>query len=965
MVKHQHIRYFFLATLLVAFAVTPALPAVAAPAYNTQTFLSSIDAGEGEVATQAYLDEPMGMDFAGTKAIYYADSANNVIEKINRKTLKVETVAGTRQHGYIDSATGLSRFAYPEDVAVKGKNGKQVFVADTGNNVIRKIENGSVSTFLTGLKSPKGVMLHGDTLFVSDTGNGRILAVNRNGGTPTVFAQGLNQPTKLLYWAKARSIIFVNSGESTVRAVNVDDGHISAPLIADLEDIGGIYRKGRSLYIAASTSIGVFNDIWKVRLAKPDPSRDAEAISQTHLSHFRETEQLNWPSDIEVSEDTLDWEEYYTWDTNLLYADNEDESDDSEDTTEMTSASAAFSAAASSTKKATAKKKKAKYLKFRKKGKKKWRKTWYFRIKPKKQWQTQQFIIKQEHQGDQPFFKVRLQYDNKNLSKKNREEKRGDNQSDWKKSPKITAETGDAPTNLDTPKRNPRSVTAAWDEVDGATKYHMQLFKKKSGKRLLSKKKIKKTSTKISKLYLKANQAYYFRVRAFDGTTWGDWSSEHHFRTPPGNIQQIKKIVPLRGTRIEKLKSGDYRVTLRFSLPANKKDYPRKNLRAQVKLASKKSNHASTVKVNRIYVLYKGGSSILAWRMNGTRPAHYAGKHRFQDDYGDKNDALIGRPKTVAMTDDGSTMYISQNNKITKYSFTKKKLTPLAGHLMDSYREGTGDEVRFSDVVDMVLSPDENWLYLVDRNNHRIRKLNTTTGTTEYITGAGVTNYAFESTESNGYQEGGPCEGETDSGVAGCAYFNRPTGIAIAPDGNTLYVSEGSNHRVRGVDVSSGQTWLIAGSGSAGYANGSGGAASFNGPYTLDVSADESSLYVADKYNHAIRKINLSNNAVTTLFGSGTIGYRDGSFSAAALAIPEYIREDNGVVYWTEAGTHTIRAASISGRYTWTLSGNTNKGYSNGAGSSAEWNNPKGFDFRGGKMYVADYSNDVIRTIAF
>lgn len=308
-------------------------------------------------------------------------------------------------------------------------------------------------------------------------------------------------------------------------------------------------------------------------------------------------------------------------------------------------------------------------------------------------------------------------------------------------------------------------------------------------------------------------------------------------------------------------------------------------------------------------------------------------------------------------------MYIAENNKLAVYDMYQKTLTELAGHVMDSYTEGSGAEARFSDITSIAISPDDAWLYLVDRNNHRIRKVNTGSGKTQYITGAGGTNFSFGSEESNGYQEGEPCPGETERGVEGCAYFNRPTGLAVSPDGKSLYVAEGSNNRIRKVDIATGETSLVAGNGIASFVDGVGSAATFNGPYSADITSDGKTLYVADKYNHAIRKIDLATQRVTTVVGKGVIGLKDGAFSGAYLAIPEYVQEENGVLYWTEAGTHTVRVGFLSSQQVVTLSGNASRGYTDGAGKDAEWNNPKGFDFRAGKIYVADSTNDVIRTI--
>lgn len=908
-----------------ALAIALLVPAVVeAGSFNTQTFLSNNDAA-------GYIDEPRGFDLSGNKNIYLTDTINNKIEIIGSDG-SINHVAGTGEYGLYNGPTHSAQFANPEDIAVFG-NGEQIFVADTGNNVIRKIENGQVTTFVGGLKSPKGVEIVGDTLFISDTGNNRILGVYRGGGTPTSFAQNIDQPTKLVYWPDARSIIFVNYGSDEVKAVNVNTGKVSNALIGDLEDVGGIWLEDRNLFVAASYSIGVYNQLWKVRLNEPNPNGAVKASSIKKLHEYRESEHMNWPSDVLVREDTVTWEEYYSWEPSPEYN-------------------------LASTK-TTAKKTGPTCLKILKQGAETWKKNWYVPVHKKKLWQTEKFILKYHYQGDKPFFRVKFQYSNKhvNIKKRNKQSQRyqSPNKNGAKISSTAVTSTTDAPTNLRTKNVKAKQVTLAWDGVNNDTTYETQVWR--GSKRLKTRTEIKKSKVTI-KDELRSNKGYKFRVRSCANGVCGDWSDFQQFRTAPSKALEIKPILPKQGVRIQQLDSGNYLVTLRYR-PREKE----KNLRAKIQLCSNTLDHADSVTANRVYMLYKGGSAILVWRANGKNGQHSAGDHRFQDQYGDNNTALLGRPKDLVFNNDNTELYIAQNNKLAVYNLSTQRLRELSGHVMDAYTEGTGSETRFSDITSIALSPDGEWLYVIDRNNHRIRKVNTKTGASKYITGAGGTNFSFESEESNGYQEGGPCNNEFDTGVAGCAYFNRPTGLTVSPDGNTLYIAEGSNNRVRAVNVQTGQTRLIAGNGEAGFVNGSGTNAKFNGPHTIDVTADGKTLYVADKNNHAIRKIDLNNNNVTTVVGTGALGYRDGSFSSAVLAIPEYIEEDNGVIYWTEAGTHTIRAAVLSSQTVLTVSGNGSVGFINGAGSNAEWHNPKGIGIHAGKLYVADTVNDVIRTI--
>lgn len=118
-------------------------------------------------------------------------------------------------------------------------------------------------------------------------------------------------------------------------------------------------------------------------------------------------------------------------------------------------------------------------------------------------------------------------------------------------------------------------------------------------------------------------------------------------------------------------------------------------------------------------------------------------------------------------------------------------------------------------------------------------------------------------------------------GIGTSALFHRPTGLALSSDGALLYVSDFSNHKIKMVDVGSRVVSLLAGSGSAGSADGSASVASFNQPYALAFSADGSVLYCADYAGHRLRSIVVASGAVGTLAGSGTFGSTDGAATTA------------------------------------------------------------------------------------
>lgn len=145
------------------------------------------------------------------------------------------------------------------------------------------------------------------------------------------------------------------------------------------------------------------------------------------------------------------------------------------------------------------------------------------------------------------------------------------------------------------------------------------------------------------------------------------------------------------------------------------------------------------------------------------------------------------------------------------------------------------------------------------------------------------------------------------------ARFNTPSGLAIDRLGN-LYVADTGNHAIRKI-TPDGMVTTLAGSGVAGTADGIGKAAQFNGPVGLAVAAD-GTVYVADTYNDAIRKI-APDGAVTTLAGSGAPGDADGPGLTAAFDTPCALLIDaDGALLVADTRNDAIRRIGKDGAVT-------------------------------------------------
>lgn len=206
--------------------------------------------------------------------------------------------------------------------------------------------------------------------------------------------------------------------------------------------------------------------------------------------------------------------------------------------------------------------------------------------------------------------------------------------------------------------------------------------------------------------------------------------------------------------------------------------------------------------------------------------------------------------------------------------------------------------------------------------------------------------------------------GGSDNGTGTQARFLYPRGLTI-DTGGTLYVADTFNHTIRKISPAGVVTTLAGRAGNAGAVDGKGPAASFN--YPVAVSIDPAgNLYVADRSNHLVRKVT-PDGTVSTLAGTvGVSGAADGLGAAARFDNPAGIATDtNGTVYVSDSYNHAIRRISPDGLVS-TLAGLPGVGGSNdGTGRNARFLYPNGLaSDRYNNVYVAEGSNSTIRRIS-
>ena len=149
---------------------------------------------------------------------------------------------------------------------------------------------------------------------------------------------------------------------------------------------------------------------------------------------------------------------------------------------------------------------------------------------------------------------------------------------------------------------------------------------------------------------------------------------------------------------------------------------------------------------------------------------------------------------------------------------------------------------------------------------------------------------------------------ETDGRLGTIASnLNDPVGLAV--QGNRLFVSSGAANTIRSVDIATGASTVIAGSGIAGYFGDNGPAvqAMFNFPASLALGGDN--LYVSDQNNHRVRMVNLKSGVVSTFAGTGATKYTGNGRSAGETALfgPSGLAVSRfGFLYIADSGHHII-----------------------------------------------------------
>lgn len=263
---------------------------------------------------------------------------------------------------------------------------------------------------------------------------------------------------------------------------------------------------------------------------------------------------------------------------------------------------------------------------------------------------------------------------------------------------------------------------------------------------------------------------------------------------------------------------------------------------------------------------------------------------------------------------DGTNLFVADrgNNLIRQVVISSGVTTTLAGNGVTASVDGVGTSASID--TPRYIGTDGVDLYIGDNNNHGIRKVNIATGVATTLITNNVNTFDprgmiiknnsiyFIEGQSNSIKQYDLANGNITTQVSG---LTNPNGMTII--GNTLYFTDLTAHSVLATTIGVWTVSTLAGTGIAGYVN-SPGVVQFNSPERI--STDGTNLYVSEVGNNTIRKIIISSSTVSTLAGPAvsSSGYTNSSiYSNALFSFPRGITSDGQYLYVADRNNHAIR----------------------------------------------------------
>lgn len=326
----------------------------------------------------------------------------------------------------------------------------------------------------------------------------------------------------------------------------------------------------------------------------------------------------------------------------------------------------------------------------------------------------------------------------------------------------------------------------------------------------------------------------------------------------------------------------------------------------------------------------------------GSKVAGYAG------DGGPASSAQLNRAVSLAADGEGNIYLADYYNHVVRKINKDGIITTVAGNHTMGYSGdgGPATAAKLHGPWGIAIDADGN-IFIADKYNHAVRRVSTA-GTITTVAGNGTPGYSG------------------DGAAATAARLYRPLGLCLDNKGN-LYVADNSNTVVRKI-TPDGIISTFAGNNKAGSGGDGGPATAASLRNVRAVAADATgNIYISDTWNSIIRKVD-AKGIISTFAGYRVPGSRGdgGPATLACLHYPVGITTDaDGSLYIADNFNHSIRKVAPDGKIT-TIAGNGTKGFSGDGGpaTAAKAAHPTSLAICNGNLYFTEFTNNIIRTVS-
>jgi sugar lactone lactonase YvrE len=277
------------------------------------------------------------------------------------------------------------------------------------------------------------------------------------------------------------------------------------------------------------------------------------------------------------------------------------------------------------------------------------------------------------------------------------------------------------------------------------------------------------------------------------------------------------------------------------------------------------------------------------------------------------SDQQVSNPYGMAIGPDGSLYFCDlDNQRIRRLDLATRRTTTIAGSGVRGYGGDRAPAVRAALNMPHEIQFDSDWhLYIAERDNHVIRKVDANTGMVSTVAGTGAAGFSG------------------DGGPAAEAELRQPHSIAVDARRRRLLICDVGNHRIRQVDLATGIIETFAGTGER-QPTPDGAplrGTPLNGPRTMAFDAS-GELYLALREGNAIYRINGRTSTIHHVAGTGEQGYSgdEGPAGAARLAGPKGLAWSRNVLYIADTENHVIRAIDLKAGIIRTVLGTGQRG---------------------------------------